>query len=338
MSKAEWDTQPPLLFIVRSMTRYVLLAGLLMAGTLASCGDPMSEKEEMYGEIQDRQRQDWIKNGRLVESQDFTFTTPWLRNTEQDYLVPSTEVGENVANSYWASASNAGYRLVIFAGVGDEDSWPLSPLTDAAGNITAARIRSVKGFFIPGLAGTRVVAGSLYSGQVDADRLAIAPLESTLFGQPYTTGTPEELEITYQYKAGPTVIHGQERQMELPAQDRGSVSAVFYETTDDDSFLNGNTLQTDKRIVAKVYRELEPTPGSDWQTLKLRLEPVDQARYDSVDFTKKKYRLALVFSSSFRGAEYIGAVGSELLLQRVKISDRVKYVEPATDTEPSTND
>ena len=52
--------------------------------------------------------------------------------------------------------------------------------------------------------------------------------------------------------------------------------------------------------------------------------PVDEARYEAVDFTTKKYRLALVFSSSFRGAEYIGAVGSELRLREVKLQDRIK--------------
>ena len=43
-----------------------------------------------------------------------------------------------------------------------------------------------------------------------------------------------------------------------------------------------------------------------------------------MDVTTKKYRLALVFSSSFRGAEYIGAVGSELRLREVKLQDRIK--------------
>ena len=121
------------------------------------------------------------------------------------------------------------------------------------------------------------------------------------------------------------VIHGQDKQVELPSQDRASVSAVFYEVTEDDSYLNGKTLQTDARIVAKGYVELAPTtPVGEWQSYRLYLKPVDEARYAAVDMAKKKYRLALVFSSSFRGAEYIGAVGSELRLQQVTIKDRVK--------------
>ena len=151
------------------------------------------------------------------------------------------------------------------------------------------------------------------------------PLESTLFGQPYSSGIPEIVDFTYQYKAGEKVIHGQYKKVELPSEDRAAVSAVFYEVTDDASYLNGVTLQTDARIVAKGYVELEPTtPADTWQTYRLRLTPVDEARYEAVDFTTKKYRLALVFSSSFRGAEYIGAVGSELRLREVKLQDRIK--------------
>ena len=137
--------------------------------------------------------------------------------------------------------------------------------------------------------------------------LASKPLASTLFGQPYATGIPQELEFVYQYKAGAKVIHGEGKNVELPAQDKGSVSAVFYEVTDDAAFLNGTYLQTE---------------GTDWVTYKLPLEVVNQERDKAIDLTTKKYRLALVFSSSYRGAEYIGAVGSELLLKKVTIKDR----------------
>ena len=92
--------------------------------------------------------------------------------------------------------------------------------------------------------------------------------------------------------------------------------------TDDAAFLNGTNLQTDSRIIAKGYVELEPTEGTDWVTYKLPLEVVNQERDKAIDLTTKKYRLALVFSSSYRGAEYIGAVGSELLLKKVTIKDR----------------
>lgn len=94
--------------------------------------------------------------------------------------------------------------------------------------------------------------------------------------------------------------------------------------TEDDSYLNGTNLHTNGRILARGYVELEPTEEGKWTTYKLKLQPTDQTRYDAIDLKTRKYRLALVFSSSFRGAEYIGAVGSELRLKEVVIKDRPK--------------
>ena len=278
------------------------LALMALAVAFASCNDPITRKERS---LIDRQ----YKEGVLTASQSFDFTR-WIDVSKGAYRLPAISADEDAKNTYWASASNQGYTLLV-------------PLVEN-GAAQGAIIRSIKGFYFFGI-GTNVIAGALYTGQVDARNLVGKPLESTLFGQPYSSGIPEIVDFTYQYKAGEKVIHGQYKKVELPSEDRAAVSAVFYEVTDDASYLNGVTLQTDARIVAKGYVELEPTtPADTWQTYRLRLTPVDEARYEAVDFTTKKYRLALVFSSSFRGAEYIGAVGSELRLREVKLQDRIK--------------
>ena len=275
---------------------------MALAVAFASCNDPITRKERS---LIDRQ----YKEGVLTASQSFDFTR-WIDVSKGAYRLPAISADEDAKNTYWASASNQGYTLLV-------------PLVEN-GAAQGAIIRSIKGFYFFGI-GTNVIAGALYTGQVDARNLVGKPLESTLFGQPYSSGIPEIVDFTYQYKAGEKVIHGQYKKVELPSEDRAAVSAVFYEVTDDASYLNGVTLQTDARIVAKGYVELEPTtPADTWQTYRLRLTPVDEARYEAVDFTTKKYRLALVFSSSFRGAEYIGAVGSELRLREVKLQDRIK--------------
>ena len=203
------------------------------------------------------------------------------------------------------------------------DSYPVIPLKEGGENV-GALIRSIKGFYFFGM-GTNVIAGALYSGRVNRASLVSKPLESTEFGQPYTAGVPDEMEFIYQYKAGEKVIHGQgKRNIPLPATDKGTAAAVFYDVTEDDSYLNGTNLHTNGRILARGYVELEPTEEGKWTTYKLKLQPTDQTRYDAIDLKTRKYRLALVFSSSFRGAEYIGAVGSELRLKEVVIKDRPK--------------
>ena len=289
----------------------ILLALGALSVALGSCDDPIASKEYSLQELH-------YKEGVLTTSQTFDFTR-WIEVAKGAYRLPSIAVDEDAKNTYWASASNQGYTLLSSS----PTDFPVVPL-EVNGEAQGAVIRSIKGFYFFGF-GTNVIAGALYTGQVDTKHLVAKPLESTLFGQPYSSGLPELVDFTYQYKAGKQVIHGQDKQVELPSEDRASVSAVFYEVTDDASYLNGQTLQTDPRIVAKGYAELVPTtPAGEWQSYRLHLQPVDEARYAAVDMAKKKYRLALVFSSSFRGAEYVGAVGSELRLQQVTIKDRVK--------------
>ena len=289
----------------------ILLALGALSVALGSCDDPIASKEYSLQELH-------YKEGVLTTSQTFDFTR-WIEVAKGAYRLPSIAPDEDAKNTYWASASNQGYTLLSSS----PTDFPVVPL-EVNGEAQGAVIRSIKGFYFFGF-GTNVIAGALYTGQVDTKRLVAKPLESTPFGQPYSSGLPELVDFTYQYKAGEKVIHGQDKQVELPSEDRASVSAVFYEVTDDASYLNGQTLQTDPRIVAKGYAELAPTtPAGEWQSYRLHLQPVDEARYAAVDMAKKKYRLALVFSSSFRGAEYIGAVGSELRLQQVTIKDRVK--------------
>lgn len=295
------------------MTKHILLPlalTLAMASLLPACGaDPLEEKETALARKA-------ATEGVLTTTQHYDFTQ-WLE-TPDGYSLPTIGKGDTPTATYWASASNQGYT---FLAQGKSD-FPVTPLL-IDGHAQGASIRTVKGAYFFGI-GSNVVAGSLYTGAVDKRKLISSSLESSLFGQPYTSGVPEWLEFRYQYKSGATVIQGQNRRVELPATDKGSVSIVLYEITDDASYLNGLTLQSDPRIVAKGYTELEATPEGQWRELELRVAPVDAARYARIDFAARRYRLALVFASSYRGAEFIGALGSELRLQDVRIKDRVK--------------
>ena len=301
----------PLSIIYHVNIKYAFIALGLASLGLSSCDDPIARKEF---EIASK---DHSRRGVIVTTKEFTFTD-W--SSRGKYSLPKADSISEDAGHYWVSASNDGFFVIpSFLRPGNEP--PVIPYLDEDKKPIAVHIRSIKGARFFGL-GTNLIAGAFFSGQVATSSLASKPLASTLFGQPYATGIPQELEFVYQYKAGAKVIHGEGKNVELPAQDKGSVSAVFYEVTDDAAFLNGTNLQTDSRIIAKGYVELEPTEGSDWVTYKLPLEVVNQERDKAIDLTTKKYRLALVFSSSYRGAEYIGAVGSELLLKKVTIKDR----------------
>lgn len=280
---------------------FAALAGLSL--TIASCDDPIARKEFALASQEQSQ-------GVLVPSIQTSFDK-WIQQGK--YTLPQLDSVSEVTGNYWSSASNEGYGFLSSG----SDDFPVTKLDSLGG----ARIRTLQGMYFFGI-GSNVVAGSLYAGQVNASSLINKPLESTLFGQPYSSGTPQEMTFTYQYQAGAQVIHGQGRRVELPAQDKASASAVFYDVTDDAAFLNGTNLQTDSRIIAKGYVELTPTDSAAWVSHTLHLDVVDSTRYEAIDFAKRKYRLAVVFSSSYRGAEFIGAVGSELRLKDVVVKDR----------------
>ena len=198
------------------------LALMALAVAFASCDDPITRKERS---LIDRQ----YKEGVLTASQSFDFTR-WIDVSKGAYRLPAISADEDAKNTYWASASNQGYTLLASS----PTDYPVVPL-EVNGAAQGAIIRSIKGFYFFGI-GTNVIAGALYTGQVDARNLVGKPLESTLFGQPYSSGIPEIVDFTYQYKAGEKVIHGQDKKVELPSEDRAAVSAVFYEVTDDDSW------------------------------------------------------------------------------------------------------
>lgn len=236
------------------------------------------------------------------------------------YELPLLSEDEDPSQSYWVSASCEGYAFIPF-GVKNTDpkTYPLLRMEGYKDN--AVLLRSIKGFRLFGM-GTNIIAGSLYSGKVDKSKMTTAPLQSTLFGQPWANGMPTELKVYYQYRSGAKVIHGEGKALpaDLPTHDRGSISAVLYETTTNATPLDGTNLTTDLRIVARVYQMIEPTDeAAGWQELVLKFELQAGVSAESIDFKNKRYSLAIVASSSALGDKYIGAVGSELRLDELRI-------------------
>ena len=109
-----------------------------LAVALASCDDPITSKERSLEALH-------YKEGVLTTSQTFDFSR-WI---------------EDAKNTYWASASNQGYTLLSSS----PTDFPVVPL-EVNGEAQGAVIRSIKGIYVFGF-GTNVIAGALYTGQVD---------------------------------------------------------------------------------------------------------------------------------------------------------------------------
>ena len=95
--------------------------------------------------------------------------------------------------------------------------------------------------------------------------------------------------------------------------DKGSVAVVIYEVSDYVAdYLDGTNLKTDARIAAKAV--LEKSTSSSFATESQAFE-VKKAFDPS-----KKYKIAIVFSSSANGDSFEGGEDSELFVKSIKLN------------------
>lgn len=217
------------------------------------------------------------------------------------------------ADRYWQSASNVGAKMAFYR---DEKSFPVYVIAGANGTPSGVMIQTVKG---SAFAGPKLIPGSLYSGSIDRKNMGLTAdgLKATLFGRD-VQGIPRSISFYYQYTPGKNLIDkGGKAQT---GTDQAAVACVFYDVTTDKSYLNGYTLYSDSRIIAKVLINPEKTLDGKWHKAEAELEIVDAARYKAVDFAKGQYRMVLSFASSAQGDKMIGAIGSRLSIDEVSVT------------------
>ena len=246
------------------------------------------------------------------KTQEITFTfDEWASpRAEASYLMPVEKSLPNVLaeDPFWEAVSNVGAAWV---GISKPEGYPIHPLTKGRTG-QALEAMTIKGKRVFGL-GSHIIAGALYSGLFAKDLMMSKPIECTQFGQP-VFAIPLSIKGYYQWLPGEKLIDGSKiiaREIK-GEQDQATIACVFYDISQDDSYLNGKTLYTDSRILAKV--QLHPTPTKDgtWTPFESKLEIVNEAAYKQIDFQKGKYRMVLIFSSSADGDKFRGAIGSRL--------------------------
>ena len=165
-----------------------------------------------------------------------------------------------------------------------------------------------------------IAAGNLFIGEFDVNNALKSSLESTLMGK--NNPFPQEpVKVTGYYKYRPGAEFRNEKNEVVPGVvDEGDIYAVLYRNKDAEGnpvVLDGGNVLTSKYIVSKA--QVKSLPATDeWKPFEMFFEdvaPVDQQILDNYG-----YNLALVFSSSKRGAEFCGAIGSTLYIDKVAIS------------------
>ena len=168
-----------------------------------------------------------------------------------------------------------------------------------------------------------IAAGSLFLGKFVVEHVLSDALKATQFGMP---NSKEPVRITGWYKYKPGEKFTDMDMKEYPDRtDEASIYAVFYRNTDNEGngfVLDGHDVEDlDKMLdnpqVYKVARVASLPATDTWTQWEMFFEGKDAPD----DIVKGQgCNLALVFSSSKRGAQFEGAVGSTLYIDEVEVS------------------
>lgn len=155
----------------------------------------------------------------------------------------------------------------------------------------------------------KVTAGSLFLGTFETNMNDV--LASTHFGIIYKGKKLTSVTGKYKYTPG-TEFWNNMTKDQTGKQDKGSATAVLYEVSSYSETLNGHDIYNSPKIVANGQFTCEPQ--DTYADFTLTMEYAKE--FDS----SKKYKLAVIFSSSKEGDKYFGAVGSTLWIDNVTIT------------------
>ena len=161
-----------------------------------------------------------------------------------------------------------------------------------------------------------IAAGNLFLGTFDLEHALTETLQSTQFGVPVGK-RPLSFSGYYKYRPG-TVFTTLDGTADLT--DRGDIYAVLYRNTDDQGkpfTLDGTNVRTSKYLVATAI--LGQTVTTDAWT-PFNIDFTYTADIDPAVMARHGYSLAIVFTSSYKGAEFQGAIGSTLWVDDVHVT------------------
>ncbi len=168
-----------------------------------------------------------------------------------------------------------------------------------------------------------IAAGNLFLGTFNVMDALNSALKATHFGVPFDY-IPTSFSGYYKYKAGDTFYESDENKKLRPVpgkKDMCDIYAVFYETDKNLNTLDGtNVLAEDNPYIVSVARIEDAHETDTWTRFNLEFKYRPGKTVDSEKLKSGKYNLAIVFSSSIRGAYFEGAPGSTLNIDEVVLS------------------
>lgn len=226
------------------------------------------------------------------------------------------QVIDNMPEPMGLATSNAASAFFPFLGI-PALPYPVSrdTIDGVAQNAAVIQTRMTVSETMPNGMVPAVTAGTLFLGEFKLN--AFDPMASTRFGAPFTK-KPVSFKFTYNYMAGPayykTVTINSINSAELVEGeiDLCSINAYLYEVTSYEEVLTGANINTSEKVIA---RAILADGGSTSGVISKEIPFV----YTGTFSADKKYKLAIVCSSSNEGDQYRGAPGSKLIVSNLEV-------------------
>ena len=210
----------------------------------------------------------------------------------------------------WASG-NSGYSII---GGRDPYDYPTTQSSNGVNGAKCAKLvtKSTGGF--GALVGMPLAAGNLFLGEFDSSIATIDPLKATQFGE-ILDFKPVAIKGWYMYTPQKYIIKDPITNKKVEIEDKADIYAVIYENS---IRLNGANILNDESIIAIAQpREIKKT--NIWKQFKYDFLYREGKQIDLAKLANGQYKLAIVFTSSKDGAQFKGAIGSELYIDEVEI-------------------
>ena len=236
-----------------------------------------------------------------------------LEPTYHRYYMWHNTLPDGTVGNDWATA-NDGYRISM--GSAAAMDYPTTPLANGyEGSAVCLTTRDTGPF--GRMANKRLAAGNMFLGTFDIKIAMSDHLHATRFGLPFTS-KPDRFTGYYTFEPGQTVqdFYGNPIAGRVDSAD---VYAVFYRNHDaagNEVVLYGDNVLSSDLIVAVAEMEYV-VPTSQWTPWDLKF--VYREEVDEQLLANRGYSLAIVFSSSSAGGEFIGAIGSRLCVDKVRL-------------------
>ena len=244
--------------------------------------------------------------------------------TEKECYRPYYEWVERLPDGFeldcWASG-NGGFDVSM--GVEEEgnhvtaDQFPTVSIADGHTGKGVKLTTCDTGFF-GALMNMRIAAGNLFLGKFDLDNALTETLKATMFGVPVAK-KPLAFSGYYKYKPG-AQFQNRNGEIQAGVVDKGDIYAVIYRNTDSQGnpvTLDGSNVRSSSLIVGTAILD-EVKTTDEWTAFNVSFTyPTD---LDPAVLARHGYSLALVFTSSYKGAQFEGAIGSTLCIDEVHVT------------------